>query len=290
MNILVTGSKGQLGNELREVLEAAHEGITVYVDRDELDITDSAAVEAFIRRGEFTHIVNCAAYTAVDRAEDEKSACAAINIDGISNIARCAEDFGIKIIHISTDYVFDGMSYQAYTESDKVNPMSQYGTTKRKGETALLALAPESIIIRTSWLYSPYGHNFVKTILAKGATEKTLNVVCDQIGTPTYAADLAQAIETILFTNQWVPGIVNFSNEGVCSWYDFAVAIVQAAGYDCKVLPIKTEEYPTPAKRPAFSVLDKSRFKATYGTTIPHWHDSLLRCLSRIENCHNPKI
>ncbi len=284
MKILVTGSKGQLGNELREVLESTHEGITVYVDRDELDITDSAATEDFLRRGDFTHIVNCAAYTAVDRAEDEKLECAAINIDGISNIARCAEDLGIKIIHISTDYVFDGMSCRPYTESDKVNPTSQYGTTKRKGETSLLALAPESIIIRTSWLYSSYGRNFVKTILAKAQTEKSLRVVCDQIGTPTYAADLAQAIATILFANQWVPGIVNFSNEGVCSWYDFAVAIVQAAGYDCSIMPISTKEYPTPATRPPFSVLDKSRFKATYGVTIPHWHDSLLKCLRRIDN------
>ncbi len=282
MKILVTGSKGQLGNELQRVLEVKQPGITVYVDRDELDITDAQATEIFLRKGDFTHVVNCAAYTAVDRAEDEKLTCASINIDGISNIARVADDLGIKVLHISTDYVFDGTSCRPYNESDKVNPMSQYGTTKRKGETALLALSPESIIVRTSWLYSSFGRNFVKTMLEKSKTEKTLRVVSDQIGTPTYAADLAQAISTILFSHQWVPGIVHFSNEGVCSWYDFAIAIINAAGRDCHVQPLKTEEYPTPARRPQYSVLDKSRFKATYGVNIPHWHKSLLKCLQEM--------
>ena len=168
MKILVTGCKGQLGNELHEVLEAQRPGITTYVDREELDITDRDAVETFLRHGDFSHVINCAAYTAVDRAEDEKLACSAVNIDGISNIARVADDLGIRIIHISTDYVFDGHAYRPYTESDKVNPMSQYGTTKRKGETALLGLSPESIIIRTGWLYSPFGHNFVKIIHLTG--------------------------------------------------------------------------------------------------------------------------
>lgn len=282
MKILVTGCKGQLGNELHEVLEAQRPGITTYVDREELDITDRDAVETFLRHGDFSHVINCAAYTAVDRAEDEKLACSAVNIDGISNIARVADDLSIRIIHISTDYVFDGHAYRPYTESDKVNPMSQYGTTKRKGETALLGLSPESIIIRTGWLYSPFGHNFVKTILKHAASEHSLRVVSDQVGTPTYAADLAQAIATVVFAPQWVPGIFNFSNEGVCSWYDFAVAIVRHSNIDCQVTPIATVDYPTAAERPHYSVLDKTRFKATFSATIPHWEDGLVRCLNRI--------
>lgn len=282
MKILVTGSKGQLGNELHEVLEARRPGITTYVDREELDITDRDAVEAFLRHGDFSHVINCAAYTAVDRAEDEKLACSAVNIDGISNIARVADDLGIRIIHISTDYVFDGRTYRPYTESDKVNPMSQYGTTKRKGETALLGLAPESIIIRTGWLYSPFGHNFVKTIIRHASAEHSLHVVSDQVGTPTYAADLAEAIATVVFAPQWVPGIFNFSNEGVCSWYDFAVAIIRHTGIECDVTPLSTVDYPTTAERPHYSVLDKTRFKATFSTVIPHWEDGLERCLNRL--------
>lgn len=285
MKILVTGANGQLGRELRDVLEAHRPGITTYVDRDELDITDREATEAFLRAGDFSHIVNCAAYTAVDRAEEEKLECASVNIDGVTNLARPADDLGIKIIHISTDYVFDGRAYRPYTEGDKVNPLSLYGTTKRKGETSLLGLAPDSVIIRTGWLYSPHGRNFVKTILDKSRTEPSLRVVCDQIGTPTYAADLAEAIARIIFARQWKPGIINFSNEGVCSWYDFAVAIQRIAGITrCPVVPISTDDYPTPAERPFYSVLDKSRFRATYSTPIPHWEESLVRCIARIKN------
>jgi dTDP-4-dehydrorhamnose reductase len=285
MKILVTGSHGQLGSELHEVLESKCPGVTTYVDVDELDITNRAAVEAFLRAGEFTHIINCAAYTAVDRAEEEKLECAAINIDGITNLARDAEELGIKIIHISTDYVFDGESFRPYTESDKVSPKSQYGSCKRKGETALLGLAPQSVIIRTAWLYSPHGHNFVKTIMEKAKTEEQLRVVSDQIGTPTYALDLANAIATIIFAPQWVPGIVNYSNEGVCSWYDFAVAILRLSGNTtCQVVPVGTSDYPTAAQRPMYSVLDKSKFKATYGVTIPHWEESLAACITRLKD------
>lgn len=283
MKILVTGANGQLGIALREVLEARSPGITTYIDRDELDITDRAATEAFLRSGDFSHIINCAAYTAVDRAEEEKLACASVNIDGVTNLARLSDELGLKILHLSTDYVFDGRSYVPYTESDKVNPLSHYGSTKRKGETALIGLAPESIIIRTGWLYSPTGDNFVKTILRLSATEPSLRVVCDQIGTPTYAPDLAEAIATIVFARQWKPGIINFSNEGVCSWYDFAVAIQRIAGIkNCPVRPVSTSEFPTPAQRPLFAVLDKSRFRATYSTPIPHWEESLCKCMERM--------
>lgn len=284
MRILVTGSRGQLGQELHDVLERVKPGITTYVDIDTLDLTDREAVDNFLRAGEFTHVVNCAAYTAVDRAEEEKLECAAANIDAVANIARNVDELGFKIIHISTDYVFDGSANRPYTESDKVNPLSQYGTTKRKGETALLGLAPESVIIRTGWLYSPHGHNFVKTILGKAASMSTLRVVSDQVGTPTYAADLAEAIVTILFYQQWVSGIFNYSDEGVTSWYDFAVAITEFAGITgCDIEPCNSDEYPTVACRPFYSVLDKSRFKATFGVVIPNWVASLKKCINRIK-------
>ena len=282
MKILVTGCRGQLGTALREVLERRSPGCTVYVDRDELDLCDATAVEKFLREGEFTRVINCAAYTDVEKAEEEKLLCAAINIDGVANLARHADELGVRILHVSTDYVFDGKSYRPYKESDKVHPDSQYGATKRKGETALLALAPESAIVRTSWLYSATGRNFVRTMLRMAEQRQTVNVVCDQIGTPTYAPDLAEAIATMVLSSQWVSGIFNFSNEGACSWYDFAVAIMNAAGRKCKVNPIPTSDYPTAATRPFYSVLDKSKIKATYGITIPHWHESLLRCLKQL--------
>lgn len=285
MKILVTGANGQLGNELRNVLESQFPGNTLYTDIDELDLTDADAVNVYVVRNEISHIVNCAAYTAVDRAEEEKLQCAAINTNAVKNIANAADAIGAKVIHISTDYVFDGTAHRPYKESDKVNPISEYGTTKRKGETALLALAPDSIIIRTSWLYSPYGGNFVKTMLRLGIEQPQIKVVCDQIGTPTYARDLAVAVFKILMSNQWVEGIYHYSNEGACSWYDFAKAIHCISGIDkCEVLPIPTEEYPTAASRPFYSILDKTKIKATYGVEVPYWQDSLRDCIKRINN------
>lgn len=283
MKILITGANGQLGRELRPLLETDFPGMSVYTDIAELDLTDAKAVEAFVINNEITHIVNCAAYTAVDRAEEEKMQCAGINTDAVKNLAAAADICGAKIIHISTDYVFDGTNHRPYKESDKVNPISQYGTTKRKGEIALLALAPESIIIRTAWLYSPYGNNFVKTMLRLADTRNEIKVVSDQIGTPTYARDLATAIMNILKSHQWVPGIYHFSNEGTASWYDFAKAIFRIAGKNIKVTPIPTEDYPTLAKRPFYSILDKSRIKATYGIEIPHWEESLVYCMQQLE-------
>lgn len=285
MKILVTGANGQLGRELRNVLESEIPGQSIYTDVAELDLTDSKAVDLFFKQNEISHVVNCAAYTAVDRAEEEKLECASININAVKNLAIAADSVGAKIIHISTDYVFDGTAHRPYKESDKVNPISEYGTTKRKGETALLALAPESIIIRTSWLYSPYGNNFVKTMMRLGAEHSEIKVVCDQIGSPTYALDLARAIYRVLLSHQWVEGIFHYSNEGVCSWYDFAKAVHRVAGIKgCNVCPIPTEEYPTAASRPFFSVLDKSRIKATYGADVPYWEDSLIDCINRIKN------
>ncbi|MDE5941540.1 MAG: dTDP-4-dehydrorhamnose reductase [Muribaculaceae bacterium] len=279
MKILVTGANGQLGSELRKQLDSEFPDSVIYTGSDILDLTDLKAVEAFVANNDITHVVNCAAYTAVDRAEEEKMQCAQVNIDAVKNIALAADAIGAKIIHISTDYVFDGTNHRPYKESDKVNPISQYGTTKRKGETALLALAPEAIIIRTSWLYSPYGNNFVKTMLRKAETQSEVRVVCDQIGTPTYTRDLAKAIVRILRSHQWVPGIYHFSDEGAASWYDFAQAIFRIARRDVKVTPISTEDYPTPATRPFYSLLDRSRIKATYGVEIPHWEEALTDCL-----------
>lgn len=288
MKILVTGALGQLGRELRDVLETSHPGMTVYAGHHDLDITDSAAVATFIRNGEFTHIVNCAAYTAVDRAESEPALCNRINSEAVKNLAVEAEKSGARMLHISTDYVFDGKSFRPYRESDKVNPVSTYGTSKRKGEMILLTMCPDAIIVRTSWLYSPHGSNFVKTMLRLGKERETIDVVYDQIGSPTYARDLAKAVCAILFSRKWHPGIYHFSNEGVCSWYDFAKSIHRIADIDsCRLRPILSEDFPSQAIRPHFSVFDKTLIKKTYGIRIPHWEDSLRECLARIAASEN---
>ena len=287
MKVLITGSNGQLGRELSAALEAYPRIEVVAVDIDTLDITDQKAVETFLRAGCFTHVVNCAAYTAVDRAEEYKAECSAVNTTGIENLARLSDELDYRIIHISTDYVFDGTSCRPYSESDKPNPLNVYGSTKRRGETALLGLAPGSVIVRTGWLYSPHGHNFVKTILGRGKQGKRLEVVSDQIGTPTYAADLAEAIVTILNTPSWTPGIFNYANEGVASWYDFAVAILEAAGLNEQadaIVPVPSNDYPTPATRPAFTVLSKNKIKAAFGVRVPHWQSSLRRCIDRLKD------
>lgn len=285
MRILVTGAAGQLGNELHNVLEQNKPGITLYTDIHDLDLTDAAAVRKYIVDNEISYIVNCAAFTAVDKAEQEPAICAKVNTDAVKNIAEVAADYGVKVIQISTDYVFDGTAHMPYRESDKVNPISTYGTTKRKGEMVLLSMSPDAVIIRTAWLYSPYGNNFVKTMLRLGTERSELGVVCDQIGTPTYARDLAEAIYAILTARQWVPGIYHFSDEGACSWYDFTKAIHRIAGITgCNVKPIMTDDYPTAAARPPYSVLDKTRIKKTYGITIPHWEESLQNCIKQIQN------
>lgn len=284
MKILVTGAAGQLGSELRNILEKRMPGITLYTDIHELDLTNEEAVKRFIIDNEISHVVNCAAYTSVEKAEQEQALCAKINTDTVKNIAATASDYGIKVIHISTDYVFDGTAHTPYKESEKVNPISTYGTTKRKGEMVLLSMCPDAIIIRTSWLYSPYGNNFVKTMMRLGKERNELSVVCDQIGTPTYALDLAKAIYAILTARQWIPGIFHFSDEGACSWYDFTKAIHRIAGItSCQVSPILTDDYPTAASRPPYSVLDKTKIKRTYGITIPHWEESLKECIERID-------
>lgn len=285
MKILVTGSNGQLGRELRDVLEETTPGITDYTDITELDLTDAKAVADYVRRGDYSHIINCAAFTDVERAETDQRECYCGNVDAVQHLATAAAENSIRMLHISTDYVFDGSSCRPYREADKVNPISVYGTTKRKGEMVLLSLCPDSIVVRTGWLYSPFGRNFVKTMLRLGTTSKSLRVVCDQIGTPTYAHDLAIAIRTIVFSPQWVPGIYHFSDEGACSWYDFAETIFHECGItECSVTPVSTADYPTAATRPPFAVLDKNLIKRTYNIHIPHWAESLRHCLKRMES------
>ena len=274
---LVVGANGQLGNELRLLLKEK----AVYVDKDELDITDKNAVEKFFAENSFEAIVNCAAYTAVDKAESDEDLAAKINVDGPRNLAAS----GIPLIHISTDYVFDGTSCRPYTEDDLPNPQTAYGRTKYTGEQAVLATAQTAVIIRTAWLYSTFGNNFVKTMRRLGAERKSLNVVFDQVGTPTYAGDLAKAIVEILpQMKKGMKEIYHFSNEGVCSWYDFALAVMAQSDLDCEVLPIESKDYPTPAHRPFYSVLNKAKIKHDFGIKINNWAISLAECVEKMNN------
>ncbi len=287
MKILVTGAYGQLGRELRDAFVRKNITDVTYCGHDDLDVTDAKAVATCMRAADYTHVVNCAAYTAVDRAEEEKAQCLALNTTAVENIARAAADTGAKVLHISTDYVFDGSANTPYDESAKTAPLSVYGNTKRKGETALLGLAPDSVIIRTGWLYSWRGHNFVRTMVDLRDKERHVKVVSDQIGTPTNASDLADAIVTILEAPTWMPGIYHYSNEGVASWYDVAFAIFDAAGKADMVTPIPTADYPTAALRPPYAVLSKTKIKRTYGMDIPHWQSSLRKCLNIIDTTDN---
>lgn len=273
---LITGSKGQLGTELSKLLPDA-----ICADIDILDITDENAVKNFVRDNNIDVIINCAAYTAVDKAETDIELATKINVDGPRNLAKS----GAKIIHISTDYVFDGTGHRPYNPDEKTNPVSVYGKTKRAGEMAVLENADVAVVIRTAWLYSPYGNNFVKTMRRLGAEKDSLNVVADQIGTPTYAADLADAIVKILpqITSE-NSGVYHFTNEGVCSWYDFANEIMELSNLECVVNPIKSSQYPTPAARPFYSVLDKDKIKQVFGINIKHWKDGLQRCISELNN------
>ncbi|WP_293651708.1 dTDP-4-dehydrorhamnose reductase [uncultured Campylobacter sp.] len=273
-NILVTGANGQLGTEFKKLLPNA-----IFAGADVLDITDLDAVKNFVQKNSIKIIINCAAYTAVDKAEDEIELAKKINEDGPRNLALS----GAKIIHISTDYVFDGNNYKPYLPQDKTNPISVYGRTKLAGELAVLENAKIAIIVRTAWLYSAHGNNFVKTMQRLGAEKETLNVVADQIGSPTFAGDLAQAIVDILpQINEANKGIYHYTNEGVCSWYDFAVKIMELSGLNCKVNPIPSSAYLTKATRPFYSVLDKTSIKEIFGIVIPHWEYGLKRCLKQL--------
>lgn len=281
-NILITGANGQLGNEMRVLSEENKEYTYFFTDVAELDICDEEAVMNFVQANDIHVIVNCAAYTAVDKAEENVALCTRLNSDAVAFLAKAAESNGAEFIQISTDYVFDGTAHIPYKETEPTCPNSVYGSTKLAGEQNALTLCTRSMIIRTAWLYSTFGNNFVKTMIRLGRERDSLGVIFDQIGTPTYARDLARAIYAAI--RQGVtPGIYHFSNEGVCSWYDFTKAIHRIAGIkDCKVKPLHTEEYPTPAKRPHYSVLDKTKIKATYGIEVPYWMDSLKECIDTL--------
>ena len=272
-SILVTGGNGQLGTELKKLLPDA-----VFTDAAELDITDAGAVNAFVRENQIETIINCAAYTAVDKAEDEEDLAYRINATGPENLAKT----GCRLVHISTDYVFNGESCVPYTASHETAPLSAYGRTKLAGERRVLENNSRAVIIRTAWLYSSHGSNFVKTMRKLGETRDSVNVVNDQIGTPTFAGDLAAAILAIIpRINEETAGIYHYTNEGVCSWYDFAYEIMELSGYSCRVRPISSAEYPAKAHRPGYSVLDKSLIKKVFKIEIPYWKESLKKCLSQ---------
>ena len=284
MNILVTGCNGQLGNEM-QLLEKLHPEHTYFnTDVAELDITNREAIERFVGDNAIDGIVNCAAYTAVDKAEENQEFCHLLNADAPGFLAEAIEKRGGWMIQVSTDYVFDGTNHKPYVETDPVCPNSTYGRTKLAGEQAVLNNCKKSMIIRTAWLYSTFGNNFVKTMIRLGREKVELGVIFDQIGTPTYAHDLAVAIFAAI-SNGVVSGIYHFSNEGVISWYDFTKAIHRIAGIStCHVRPLHTEEYPTPAARPHYSVLDKTKIKQTYNIEIPYWEESLEVCVNKLLN------
>ncbi|HOK99428.1 MAG: dTDP-4-dehydrorhamnose reductase [Bacteroidales bacterium] len=284
ISILVTGSKGQLGNEIQVLSSKLTEFEFHFHDVDTLDITNLEALEDSFSTIKPFAVINCAAYTAVDKAESEPEKAFKINADALGNLAHCAEKYNCWVLHVSTDYVFDGTHHIPYRETDYTNPLSVYGKSKLAGEM-LLSEIEKAIIVRTSWLYSTFGHNIVKTIRRLATERDTIGFVCDQIGSPTYAADLAGALLIILQRLANTPeatslaGIYHYANEGACSWYDFACTTVELSKLSCKVKPIETQEYPTPAQRPPYSVLNKSKIKTTFGLEIPWWRNSLEKAI-----------
>ncbi len=285
MNILVTGANGQLGRTFRDLsVEYGHEFIftsrNAAPETEPLDVTDAAAVEKILKARSVDVIINCAGYTDVARAESEPDKAFMLNVHAPAALASAAKSQGATIIHISTDYVYDGTASVPYREADAPNPQSVYARTKLEGDISIINSGARYMIFRTSWLYSNHGKNFFKTISKKASEHPAINVVNNQFGTPTYAVDLARAILGIIDNGQLdMNGIYNYSNEGECSWFDFAKAIVDESGYDCEVLPCSTSDYPSPVKRPAYSVLDKALFKQTFNQTIPSWRASLAQCL-----------
>lgn len=281
-NILVTGGKGQLATCIKDIAGDLPEFNLYYVDYEVLDITNKKAVFAFFEENKIIYCINCAAYTAVDKAESDEERAAQVNAGGAKFLAQACDKNNAIMIQISTDFVFEGNTALLYSEEDSALPLGAYGRTKLEGENAVLANVQEHFIIRTSWLYSEHGHNFLKTMLKLGNEREELSVVCDQIGTPTYAGDLAQLIVHLLKKENNHYGLYHYSNEGVASWYDFAKAIFEEAAINVKLLPIKSEAYPTPAKRPAFSVMDKTKIKENLNLEIPYWRDSLKTCLKKL--------
>lgn len=285
--ILITGANGQLGQELSTVLKGNDAWQVKLTDKEELDITKHLAVTSyFTELDDLRYVINCAAYTAVDKAEEDVELAHLINMNGAQNLARSAKEIGAQMIQISTDYVYHNDQNVPFKEGDETNPRSVYASTKLAGDNYVQRAHPMAMIIRTSWVYSSFGHNFVKTMMRLGRERDNLSIVFDQIGTPTYARDLAKVIIEIItkvekgeVEREKMAGIYHFSNEGVTSWYDFALAIFEKEKITCNVSPIETKDYPTPAKRPPFSVLNKNKIKKTFGVEIPHWRESLDDCL-----------
>ena len=285
MNILITGANGQLGNEMRKV-SAVSPNNYIFTDVAELDITDKVAVLDFVQSNSVNIIVNCAAYTNVDKAEDDEDTAEKINATAVANLAEAMKAVDGTLFHVSTDYVFGSEGNTPRSEDMPLNPLGAYGRTKLHGEQAIAASGCKAIIIRTAWLYSVFGNNFLKTMLRLTAEKESLNVVFDQVGSPTYAGDLAVAIFTIIESNLYGgnEGIYHFSNEGVCSWYDFATEIAVAAGNTkCNVQPCHSYEFPSKVTRPPFSVLDKTKIKKTFNLEIPHWRESMIYCINRLK-------
>jgi dTDP-4-dehydrorhamnose reductase len=277
--ILVTGSNGQLGSELKELSNHYSQFEWVFADRSVLDLSDLESISNTLDRIQPQIIINCAAYTAVDKAETETELADVLNHQAVDVLAQWTQSNGSQLIHVSTDYVFDGNSNMALTEEAPTSPINVYGKTKLAGEQACLRENPDAIVVRTSWVYSRFGNNFVKTMSRLMQERDSLNVVNDQIGSPTYAADLAQAILTIIKHSNWQAGIYHFSNEGEISWYEFALAIQEIGGFDCVLSGIPSSDYPTPAQRPHYSLLDKSKITTTFGVVVPVYRESLERCM-----------
>lgn len=284
--ILVTGKNGQLGQSLQKISTEFPQFKFVFVGRDELDLSSEKSVEQFLSAaGSFTAIINAAAYTAVDKAESEPELASQVNNLAVAQLAGFAKKQNAALLHVSTDYVFDGKSYRPYDETDTTAPQNQYGSSKLKGEQAMLASGCNGAIVRTSWVYSEFGNNFVKTMLRLGQERDSLGVIFDQVGSPTYAVDLARAL-LVLLESEPKGGveIYHYSNEGVCSWYDFAKAIFELRDVSCVVNPIETKDFPTPASRPHFSLLNKAKIKKNTGLKIPYWRDALQQCLNELES------
>ncbi|MDO6565137.1 dTDP-4-dehydrorhamnose reductase [Amphritea sp. 1_MG-2023] len=291
--VLVTGAKGQLGQSIHDLHGYYSDFDFVFTDVHGLDLSDTNQIKNFLSQNSFNVVINCAAYTAVDEAESDQELAEQINHLAVKTLAEVAKEQNITLIHISTDYVFDGQNYRPYQEQDTTAPRGVYGATKLKGEQAFSNINPNGCMIRTSWVYSEHGNNFVKTMLRLGKEREKLGVIFDQVGTPTYAQDLARAIlviisnddhAAILESSQAEDKVFHFSNEGVCSWYDFAKTIFELSNIDCRVNPIQTKDYPTPASRPHYSVMNKHKIKYTFDLSIPYWKDSLQKCLSILKD------
>lgn len=288
--ILVTGGSGQLGQSLRGLVDQYSDCRFTFPPSKELDLSDPISISSFFENNKFNLIINCAAHTAVDKAESEPELADQLNHLAVKQLAEIAQTQQTKFIHLSTDYVFNGENFKPYVETDTVAPQGVYGASKLKGEQAIKAVMPSNaVIIRTSWVYSEFGNNFVKIMLKLGAQRDELNVIYDQVGTPTYAGDLAEAIMQISQSDafnaaEFETAVYHYSNEGVCSWYDFAVTIFELSGVDCNVHSIETKDYPTPAKRPHYSVLNKANIKQTYAMHIPYWKEALQRCLCALKD------